>query len=185
MRALRILEDGSQHLKFLNYFICLKIGIHVNRSSHICWNKFMVTLRFLFVGEDRWGAHFTVWNKSWAFRQKNGICRIFVTNLGLGLMLTGLFHLLSWVSATCPDLLQREVWAWASLLVTFCHLVASSGLQHCALSPKCARAEKQYVTGVSSLWDSKHNSVSSVHYLQTLLLIIKCLCFIPALKESQ
>ena len=60
----------------------------------------MVTSRFLFVVEDWWGACVTVWNKSWAFRQKNSICRTFGTNSSLGLMLIGLLLLSSWVSDT-------------------------------------------------------------------------------------
>lgn len=52
----------------------------------------MVISRFLFIGEDWWGAYCTVLSKIWEFRQKNVICTLFGTSLGFGLMAIGIFH---------------------------------------------------------------------------------------------
>ena len=109
----------------------------------------MVTSKFLFVVEDWWGAYVTVWNKSWAFRQKNSICRMFGTNFSLGLMLIGLFLLSSWVSDTnqrpgliCSIMMYGLESPCCDILPPCGHL----GNSALCIFPMRGGSEKQYVT---------------------------------------
>lgn len=139
-RVLEILEGCCWHLKFLNSFIHWKIAIRANTYSYLSWNKFMVSLRFLFVCEDC-----IVLNKSRTFRQNNGICRVWSTSLGLGLMLTGIFQSVTFglglIRSTVKCELQCTCWwhpatLWPELCIVPC-VQAALGW---------AQVEKQYVT---------------------------------------
>lgn len=143
-RVLEIPEGCSWVSQLLYTF---EIGIHANKSSHLCWNKFTATLRFLF---DWWCDHCTGLNKSLAFKQKNGICRIFVGNLGLGLMLIGIVQFITLAPASSWGLCPYW-WHPATLwpAVDFSILEAEPGEE----------SDRHF-----RLCNSKYNSVDSIHY---------------------